>query len=115
MPPLFPGVALVTGAASGTPSSIPNHSLQTNTTTPKGIGQATAVSFAREGCRRLVLADLNEIGLAETQKFILAESPDAEVLVRRTDVSSEGDVGELLEEARGRFGRVDYCANCAGM
>ncbi|TKA67764.1 hypothetical protein B0A55_08432 [Friedmanniomyces simplex] len=96
MSSLYPGVALITGAASG-------------------IGQATAISFAREGCRKIVLADRNEQGLDETREAIRQVSSECHVLPVKTDVSAPDSVDNLIAQAVGRFGRIDYCCNAAGV
>ncbi|KAK1069496.1 hypothetical protein LTR12_004543 [Friedmanniomyces endolithicus] len=93
---LFPGVALITGAGSG-------------------IGQATAVSFAREGCEKIVLADRNEQGLDNTRDAIQKVNSECEVYDVRIDVSSAESVEYLVDEAVKHFGRVDYCCNAAGV
>ncbi|EXJ77937.1 hypothetical protein A1O3_09096 [Capronia epimyces CBS 606.96] len=98
----FPGVAFITGAASG-------------------IGRATSLLFAAEGCQRIVISDINEAGLEET-KALIAEShggagagagPD--VLAVPVDLRSESSVDSLVEKAVARFGRLDYCCNVAGI
>ncbi|KAK5686439.1 hypothetical protein LTS10_002557 [Elasticomyces elasticus] len=93
---LYPGVALITGSASG-------------------IGQASAVSFAREGCKKIVLADRNAQGLEETKEAIKAVSSECDVLAVETDVSSAESVDHLIEQAVARFGRIDYSCNAAGV
>ncbi|KAK0357444.1 hypothetical protein LTR02_003332 [Friedmanniomyces endolithicus] len=93
---LFPGVALITGAGSG-------------------IGQATAVSFAREGCEKIVIADRNEQGLDNTRDAIQKVNSECEVYDVRIDVSSAESVDYLVDEAVKIFGRVDYCCNAAGV
>ncbi|KAK6396942.1 hypothetical protein LTR65_007440 [Meristemomyces frigidus] len=93
---LYPGVALITGAASG-------------------IGQATAVSFAKEGCGRIVLADRNASGLGETSALIKDAASGCEVLKVQTDVSKVDSVQHLVDEAVSHFGRVDYVCNAAGV
>lgn len=84
-----------------------------------GIGQAVAVSFAREGCTRIAIADLNEDGLRETEKLIreASSASGAEkiaVKIQRVNVLNESEVGDLVESAVDQFGRVDYAVNCAG-
>ncbi|KAI1615957.1 hypothetical protein EDD36DRAFT_119315 [Exophiala viscosa] len=91
----FPGVALITGAASG-------------------IGMATAKLFAKEGCRRLVLADIQTTSLNKTREEIQAEHKDVEVTAIPTDVTSESSVNSLVQSAVSTFGRIDYACNVAG-
>ncbi|KAI9376128.1 hypothetical protein BJX61DRAFT_539140 [Aspergillus egyptiacus] len=93
---LFPGVALITGAASG-------------------IGRSAARLFAREGCRRLALVDLNKTGLQETHDLIAQSHADVEILVSETDVASESSVAEMIRRTVDRFRRVDYAVNAAGL
>ncbi|KAK5138446.1 hypothetical protein LTR08_000032 [Meristemomyces frigidus] len=93
---LYPGVALVTGAASG-------------------IGQATAVSFAKEGCSKIVIADRNDHGLEKTYSLIKDVASGCEVLAGNTDVSKAESVQSLVDKAVERFGRIDYVCNAAGV
>jgi 3-oxoacyl-[acyl-carrier protein] reductase len=83
-------VAVVTGAASG-------------------IGRATAIALSWAGAS-VVVADLDEAGLADTESQIESAS-----LVVPTDVSREGDVDALVERAISHFGRFDVMANVAGI
>jgi 3-oxoacyl-[acyl-carrier protein] reductase len=83
-------VAVVTGAASG-------------------IGRATAIALSWAGAS-VVIADLDEEGLADTESQIEGTS-----LVVPTDVSRQADVDELVDRALGRFGRFDVMANVAGI
>jgi NAD(P)-dependent dehydrogenase (short-subunit alcohol dehydrogenase family) len=73
------------------------------------------VSFAREGCTRIVLGDLSYSGLEETRSLITSEFPRAIVVVHVTNVSIRGDVTALFDAAIGRFSRVDYAVNAAGV
>jgi 3-oxoacyl-[acyl-carrier protein] reductase len=82
-------VAVVTGAASG-------------------IGQGTAVALSDAGAR-LVLADRDEDGLAQTRTMV------AEGIVVPTDVSRKADVDALLVAAVSHYGSVDVMANIAGI
>ncbi|KAJ9602507.1 hypothetical protein H2200_013050 [Cladophialophora chaetospira] len=96
----FPGVATVTGAASG-------------------IGQATAIAFARSGCRKIALLDRDESGLAETRTQILAitktNQRPCEVEVIPFDVTSAESVASAYSSIRQKFGRIDYAVQCAGI
>jgi NAD(P)-dependent dehydrogenase (short-subunit alcohol dehydrogenase family) len=85
--------ALVTGAASG-------------------IGKETALAFARRGAN-LVICDLNEIGLAETERQI--RSLGREVLARRVDVASRHEMRQFADAVHGTVAAVDVLMNNAGV
>ncbi|CAF3448087.1 unnamed protein product [Fusarium graminearum] len=97
---IFKGIALVTGAASG-------------------IGRATAISFARERCLRLVLADRDADKLKDTQKTIIDmsknQNQNIQVIAIPTDISKENDIENLYDTTIEKFGRVDYVVNGAGV
>ncbi|EMC93642.1 hypothetical protein BAUCODRAFT_37343 [Baudoinia panamericana UAMH 10762] len=93
---LFPGVALVTGAASG-------------------IGQATAITFAKEGCQKIVIADRNTKGLDETASLIKQTADSTHVLMVEVDVASAQSVEDLIAKTVSAFGRIDYAVNAAGV
>ena len=80
-----------------------------------GIGQTVAVSFASEGCRRIVVADLSIEGLEKTASLIASTSTETQVVQVVIDVSQPGDVSGLLQKAVETFGRVDYAVNAAGI
>lgn len=85
-------VAIVTGAASG-------------------IGQSTAVRFAREGAR-LTICDVNEPGLEETRKKV--EEAGAPCLVKKVDVRSQQDVEDCVNATIEKYGTIDILVNNAG-
>src|SRR5262245_9765118 len=86
-------VALVTGAGSG-------------------IGQATAVLFAREGAS-VVVSDINEQGGRQTVECI--KSAGGEATFIRADVSRSADVEALIKSTVRTYGRLDYACNNAGI
>ena len=85
-------VAIVTGAASG-------------------IGQSTAVQFAREGAR-VTICDVNEKGLAETCKKV--EEAGGTCLVKKVNVRSQEEVEDCVNSTIEKFGTVDILVNNAG-
>jgi NAD(P)-dependent dehydrogenase (short-subunit alcohol dehydrogenase family) len=86
-------VALVTGAASG-------------------IGRASALLFAREGAR-VVVVDLDGPGAEETAHAI--ESEGGEAIALTIDVGDEAQVEGMVATAIDRFGRLDAAHNNAGI
>ncbi|KAH5003508.1 hypothetical protein HBI74_232050 [Parastagonospora nodorum] len=89
------GVAFVTGGA-------------------RGLGNAVAVSFAREGCEAVaivdvLLDDVMEQGRQEVEK------QGAKCLALQCDVTKEEDVIKAIEKTVQAFGRIDYAANFAGI
>lgn len=86
-------VALVTGAASG-------------------IGAAIAAGYADEGAR-LLLADRDDVGLAETARRCAAAG--GTVVTSRTDVTDSDATRRLVERCVTELGGVDVLVNCAGI
>ena len=86
-------IALVTGGSSG-------------------IGRSVAELFARGGAR-LVVADVNDDGGAETVSTL--RNLGAEALYFHADVSRPGDCQELVDFTLEKFGRLDIACNNAGI
>ena len=86
-------VAVITGAGSG-------------------IGAALARQASALGAA-VVLADVDEDGLAANAAMLLEEGAD--LMVRRTDVSDAESVRALADQAFGAYGRVDLLFNNAGV
>jgi 3-oxoacyl-[acyl-carrier protein] reductase len=78
----------------------------------RGLGEAVARQFHREGAR-LALCDVNPEGIER-----LAGSLDPSgrgVAPLAADVTSEGEVQAAVDETVKRFGRIDVLVNCAGI
>ena len=86
-------VAIVTGAASG-------------------IGRASAILFAREGAR-LVIVDQNGEGLAETAKLVAKDGGSAQAMT--ADTGREEDVRSFVNRAIQNFGGLDAIYANAGI
>jgi meso-butanediol dehydrogenase / (S,S)-butanediol dehydrogenase / diacetyl reductase len=77
-----------------------------------GIGRASALLFAREGAN-LVLADVNEANLSQVEEEI--KSMGGNVVIRKTDVSSEEEIKELINLGLKKFTNIDILVNNAGI
>jgi NAD(P)-dependent dehydrogenase (short-subunit alcohol dehydrogenase family) len=76
-----------------------------------GIGRETALLFASEGAR-VVIVDLNDSAGKET----IASLPDPKAaLFVRADVSRAADVKRMVERAEAAFGKLDILFNNAGI
>lgn len=77
-----------------------------------GIGQATALRFAREGAK-LVLADLDETGLGQTRQKIESQGSDVAVVVG--NVSLRDDAQKMVNTAVDTYGTLHILINNAGI
>ncbi|MFN2451645.1 MAG: SDR family NAD(P)-dependent oxidoreductase [Candidatus Dormibacteria bacterium] len=78
-----------------------------------GIGQATAIEFAREGAHVMVNYLHDQAGAERTRAAVEAAGRRASVL--RADVSDEAQVEALFDAAVAAFGTVDILMNNAGV
>ena len=76
-----------------------------------GIGKATVRRFLEEGCR-VWLSGLDEEDVRET---IADLAPLGTVAGVACDVSRDGDVAKLIEEAEAALGSIDVLINNAGI
>ena len=77
-----------------------------------GIGRATALLFAKEGAR-LLLVDRDPVSAAETVS--MTGSRAEEVSVFGADITRAGDCAQLADAARSRLGGVDVLFNSVGI
>ncbi len=78
-----------------------------------GIGQGTAVEFAKEGASVVVHYLEDRSGAEETRRQV--EEQGGKALVVQGDVSDEAQVNSMFTQAIERFGRVDILVNNAGV
>ena len=78
----------------------------------RGIGRATALSFANEGAD-IVLAARTETEINNVAKEIKDMGRNALPIV--TDVQIKSDVASMVDQALGTFGKVDILVNNAGV
>jgi NAD(P)-dependent dehydrogenase (short-subunit alcohol dehydrogenase family) len=86
-------VALVTGASSG-------------------LGEATALQFAQEGAKVVVVARRADQGTRVVRRI---EAAGGEALFVQADVSRAGDAERMVAATLERFGRLDCAVNNAGI
>jgi len=78
-----------------------------------GIGQATAIEFAKEGADVVVNYLHDADGAQKTRAAVMAEGRKA--IVVQADVSDEDQVASLFDQAVEAFGSVDILMNNAGV
>ncbi len=78
-----------------------------------GIGQATAVQFAKEGADVVVHYLEDSDGADQTRKAVEAEGRRA--IVVQADVSDEEQVKAMFDHAENSFGALDILVNNAGV
>jgi 3-oxoacyl-[acyl-carrier protein] reductase len=77
-----------------------------------GIGRATAVGLAEQGCRVVVHYNRSEDEAREVVGRI--ESSGREAMLVGGDVADAGSVKKMVREIEDRFGRLDILVNNAG-
>lgn len=78
----------------------------------RGIGQATALKFAREGAK-VVACDVSQAAVDETVNLVRAEGGEALGFI--VDVTKRADIDAMVQATMDRFGRVDTLVNNAGI
>ena len=78
----------------------------------QGMGRAVAMRLSAEGAR-VVANDVNEEAAARTAKRI--QEAGGEAIAVAGDVTSTGDVANIVDAALDRYGRIDILVNNAGV
>jgi len=78
----------------------------------RGIGQATAVKFAKEGAQ-VAVCDVDERAAVDTARVV--EALGAKTLAFRVDVTDKLSIQAMVDEIHDRWGRIDILVNNAGI
>lgn len=78
-----------------------------------GIGQASAIAFAKEGADVIITYHTDEEGAGETLKKVEAEGRKGIVL--QVDISEEKEVEQMFDRAQKEFGVVNILMNNAAI
>lgn len=77
-----------------------------------GVGEATALLFAKEGAN-VIISARRQSALEAVAEKIAAEG--GKVLTVPTDISKDGDCKALMKAAADKFGKIDILINNAGV
>lgn len=78
-----------------------------------GIGQATAVAFAKEGANVVITYHTDEEGAQKTLSHV--EQEGVQGMIVKIDVSEEEEVEKMFDEAVEKFGTIDILMNNAAI
>ncbi|KAI0172144.1 NAD(P)-binding protein [Hypoxylon sp. FL1284] len=82
-----------------------------------GIGREVAFTIAEAGAKGILLADLDIEAVAKVadQCKTLASNPDCRCISTAVNVTDAASVDAMVNLAKAKFGRVDYCINSFGV
>jgi NAD(P)-dependent dehydrogenase (short-subunit alcohol dehydrogenase family) len=80
-----------------------------------GIGRESALLFAGEGTRGVVVVDLNETEGQKTIELIKKTFPTAQCVFVKADVSKQKDCENFIQVAEKQYGKLDILFNNAGL
>jgi NAD(P)-dependent dehydrogenase (short-subunit alcohol dehydrogenase family) len=80
----------------------------------RGIGQATAIAFAKAGARGIYITARSEKALEETRQKVLEANPDTQCEFMVCDVTDEVQVKAAIDDCVERFGGIDAVDTNAG-
>src|SRR5664279_2491689 len=78
----------------------------------QGIGQATAVKFAKEGAK-VAVCDVNMTAVDATVRLI--RDAGGEAAGYRVDVTDKASIAQMVEGVMAKWGRIDTLVNNAGI
>jgi 3-oxoacyl-[acyl-carrier protein] reductase len=78
----------------------------------QGIGEATALKFAKEGAK-VVVCDVNMVSVDSTVAKVIAAGGEA--IGFRVDVTKKDSIAAMVEGTMAKWGRIDTLVNNAGI
>lgn len=78
-----------------------------------GIGRAVSIAFAREGANVAIVYKKNTEDAEETKRLV--EEKGKKVLVIESDISSEENCKQIIEQVLKEFGKIDTLINNAAV
>jgi len=78
----------------------------------RGIGQATALKFAKEGAM-VAVCDVDEKSAIDTARML--EAGGGEAMPFKVDVTDKISIQNMVEAVHARYGRIDILVNNAGI
>jgi NAD(P)-dependent dehydrogenase (short-subunit alcohol dehydrogenase family) len=102
-------------AGSSSPRAKGKVVIITGANSPLGIGRATAHQYAESGARAVYVCDFDGTHLEAHRREITAAFPDVEVHAWQFDAADEGKVKAVVDDALGRYGRLDVFFANAGI
>lgn len=102
-------------AGSSSPRAKDKVVIITGANSPLGIGRATAHQYAESGARAVYVCDFDGTHLEAHKREITAAFPGVEVHAWQFDAADEGRVKAVVDDALGRYGRLDVFFANAGI
>jgi len=102
-------------AGSSSPRAKDKVVIITGANSPMGIGRATAHQYAESGARAVYVCDFDGTHLEAHKREITAAYPNVEVHAWQFDAADEGKVKAVVDDAMGRYGRLDVFFANAGI
>ena len=76
-----------------------------------GVGRATAIRFAEDGCN--VIINFNKSAQSAAETVELCQEKGASAISVQADISKDSECRKLIQEGVDRMGRLDYLVNNA--
>lgn len=86
--------------------------LVTGTGSQVGFGKTIALTLAKEGCDKIICADIDFEGAKKTAAEV--EALGSEVMVAKVDVTNRAEVDDMVKNGLEKFRKIEILVNNAG-